>query len=94
MRQRVSGAGGCRAAAGLEIIDAPTAVQGRSGGKRSDVIDYEIFGDEMQFVEVTLDPGEMVIAEAGVDDVHDRRASRWRRCSAIPASRTRASSAR
>ena len=50
---------------GLEIIDAPTAVQGRSGGKRSDVIDYEIFGDEMQFVEITLDPGEMVIAEAG-----------------------------
>ena len=50
---------------GLEIIDAPTAVQGRSGGKRSDVIDYEIFGEEMQFVEVTLDPGEMVIAEAG-----------------------------
>jgi uncharacterized protein (TIGR00266 family) len=50
---------------GLEIIDAPTAVQGRSGGKRSDVIDYEIFGEEMQFVEITLDPGEMVIAEAG-----------------------------
>ena len=50
---------------GLEIIDAPTAAQGRSGGKRSDVIDYEIFGDEMQFVEITLDPGEMVLAEAG-----------------------------
>jgi uncharacterized protein (TIGR00266 family) len=50
---------------GLEIIDAPTAVQGRSGGKRSDAIDYEIFGEEMQFVEITLDPGEMVIAEAG-----------------------------
>src|SRR4029453_8309547 len=50
---------------GLEIIDPPTAGQGRSGGKRSDVIDYEIFGDEMQFVEITLDPGEMVIAEAG-----------------------------
>src|SRR4029453_16737650 len=31
----------------------------------ADVIDYEIFGDEMQFVEITLDPGEMVIAEAG-----------------------------
>ena len=50
---------------GLEIIDAPTAVQGRSTGKRSDVIDYEIFGDEMQFVEITLDPGEVVVAEAG-----------------------------
>jgi uncharacterized protein (TIGR00266 family) len=32
---------------------------------KSDVIDYQIFGEEMQYVEVTLDPGEMVIAEAG-----------------------------
>src|SRR5688500_11169175 len=31
----------------------------------ADVIDYEIFGSEMQYVEITLDPGEMVIAEAG-----------------------------
>ncbi len=31
----------------------------------ADVIDYEIFGEEMQFVEVTLDPGEAAIAEAG-----------------------------
>lgn len=28
-------------------------------------IDYEIFGDDMQTVEVELDPGEVVIAEAG-----------------------------
>ena len=28
-------------------------------------IDYEIFGDDMQAVEVELDPGEVVIAEAG-----------------------------
>ena len=28
-------------------------------------IDYEIFGDDMQFVEIELDPGEVVIAEAG-----------------------------
>ena len=34
-------------------------------GRRSDEIDYEIFGSEMQYVEVTLDPNEMVIAEAG-----------------------------
>ena len=33
--------------------------------RRADEIDYEIFGEEMQYVEVTLDPGEMVIAEAG-----------------------------
>jgi uncharacterized protein (TIGR00266 family) len=31
----------------------------------ADVIDYEIFGSEMQYVEVTLDPGEMVLAEPG-----------------------------
>lgn len=31
----------------------------------ADEIDYEIFGDDMQFVEVTLDPGEVVVAEAG-----------------------------
>jgi uncharacterized protein (TIGR00266 family) len=28
-------------------------------------IDYEIFGNEMQYVEITLDPGEACIAEAG-----------------------------
>lgn len=31
----------------------------------ADEIDYKIFGAEMQFVEVELDPGESVIAEAG-----------------------------
>jgi uncharacterized protein (TIGR00266 family) len=31
----------------------------------SDEIDYKIFGAEMQFVEVELDPGESAIAEAG-----------------------------
>ncbi|MGB3992574.1 MAG: AIM24 family protein, partial [Flavobacteriaceae bacterium] len=28
-------------------------------------IEYEISGEEMQFVEVILDPGESVVAEAG-----------------------------
>lgn len=32
---------------------------------RGDEIEYEIFGDDMQFVEITLDPGEVVVAEAG-----------------------------
>jgi uncharacterized protein (TIGR00266 family) len=32
---------------------------------RSHEIDYEIIGDDMQMVEVELDPGETVIAEAG-----------------------------
>lgn len=31
----------------------------------ADVIDYEIFGDDMQMVEIELDPGEGVRAEAG-----------------------------
>jgi uncharacterized protein (TIGR00266 family) len=31
----------------------------------ADQIDYKIYGDDLQFCEVTLDPGEMVVAEAG-----------------------------
>ena len=31
-----------------------------------DVVDYEIKGAEMQFVEVELDPGEAAIGEAGI----------------------------
>ncbi|MGC9357131.1 MAG: TIGR00266 family protein [Anaerolineae bacterium] len=33
---------------------------------RSHEIDYQIFGDDLQFVEIELDPGETVIAEAGM----------------------------
>lgn len=32
---------------------------------KADDIDYKIFGTEMQFVEIELDPGESVVAEAG-----------------------------
>jgi len=32
---------------------------------RSDVVDFKICGAEMQFVEIELDPGESVVAEAG-----------------------------
>ena len=28
-------------------------------------IDYELIGDDMQIVEIELDPGETVVAEAG-----------------------------
>ncbi|MEX2578148.1 MAG: TIGR00266 family protein [Verrucomicrobiales bacterium] len=35
------------------------------GSRTSHEIDFEIFGDDMQIVEVELDPGETVIAEAG-----------------------------
>ena len=31
----------------------------------ADQIDFEIFGNEMQFVEIVLDPGEAAVAEAG-----------------------------
>ena len=34
-------------------------------------VDYEIHGDDMQIVEVELDPGEVVIAEAGVMNYMD-----------------------
>jgi uncharacterized protein (TIGR00266 family) len=33
--------------------------------KRSHEVDYQIHGDDLQMVEVELDPGEVVIAEAG-----------------------------
>ncbi len=38
---------------------------GQAARRRADEIDYEIFGHEMQYCEITLDPQEMVIAEAG-----------------------------
>ena len=31
----------------------------------TDVVDYKVYGEDMQFVEVELDPGESVVAEAG-----------------------------
>ena len=34
-------------------------------GKQTDEVDYTIFGNEMQFVEIELDPMESVISEAG-----------------------------
>lgn len=37
----------------------------QAGGKRSHEVDFEIFGDDMQLVEIELDQGETVIAEAG-----------------------------
>jgi uncharacterized protein (TIGR00266 family) len=36
-----------------------------AGAGTAHEIDYEIFGEEMQFVEITLDPQEACIAEAG-----------------------------
>ena len=48
------------------MASAPRAHAGTGReGSRADVIDYEIFGHETQYVEITLDPGEQTIAEAG-----------------------------
>ncbi|MCB1050129.1 MAG: TIGR00266 family protein [Acidobacteria bacterium] len=49
-----------------ESAPPPVPAAGPGGmGKRSHEIDYEVFGEEMQFVEIELDPQETVIAEAG-----------------------------
>lgn len=40
-------------------------VGGAPRAKRSHEIDFEIHGDDLQMVEIELDPGEAVIAEAG-----------------------------
>ncbi len=43
----------------------PTTGGPRRNKGQADEIDYEIHGQEMQFVEIELDPGESAIAEAG-----------------------------
>jgi uncharacterized protein (TIGR00266 family) len=52
-------AGGAPAAAAREPVAVPVS------GRRSHEVDYDVVGNEMQFVEVELDPGEGAIAEAG-----------------------------
>ncbi len=44
-------------------VPAPAPPAAATGG--ADEIDFKIFGAEMQFVEVELDPGESAVAEAG-----------------------------
>ncbi len=44
---------------------APQAVVPRPPGRTSEEIDFKIFGDDLQFVEVELDPGESAVSEAG-----------------------------
>ncbi|MEM1249863.1 MAG: TIGR00266 family protein, partial [Acidobacteriota bacterium] len=43
----------------------PTGGSPKPAGQVADEIDYQIFGEEMQFVEITLDPAEACVAEAG-----------------------------
>lgn len=47
--------------AAVSALSAPAV----AGGIRSHEIDYKIIGGDMQIVEIELDPGETVIAEAG-----------------------------
>ncbi|WP_394707976.1 TIGR00266 family protein [uncultured Desulfosarcina sp.] len=49
-------------APGVSVPVPPPAAFSRAG---ADEIDFKIFGAEMQFVEVELDPGESAVAEAG-----------------------------
>lgn len=49
----------------VAAVQGAAAVPPPPARRASDEIDYEIFGEEMQYVEITLDPGETVIAEAG-----------------------------
>ena len=47
---------------GFQLASRVAAVHDFEGAHQ---IDFQIFGDDMQFVEVELDPGETAIAEAG-----------------------------
>jgi uncharacterized protein (TIGR00266 family) len=44
----------------------PPMAPGGTSVRRSDEIDYKVHGTEMQYVDITLDPGEMVIGEPGM----------------------------
>ena len=47
-------------------LEYPTIPTGATAGKgAADEIDFDIYGEDMQFVEIELDPGEAAIAEAG-----------------------------
>jgi uncharacterized protein (TIGR00266 family) len=49
----------------LQTMAPPAAPAVPSGGRIAHEIDYRIEGEDLQFVEVELDPGESVVAEAG-----------------------------
>ena len=54
-------------AADVAELNTPATTAGPPpvSGQQAHEIDYEIFGQEMQFVEIELDPQESVISEAG-----------------------------
>ena len=81
------------------FVGGATAGAGRAAaadcaGARAHDIDFVIHGNEMQFVEVELDPGEAAIAEAGVmmymtQGISSRRSSATARKQATAACSTR-----
>jgi uncharacterized protein (TIGR00266 family) len=52
-------------AAALKPVAGAPPPLGSAAGRRAHDIDFKIIGEDMQFVEVELDPGESAIAEAG-----------------------------
>ena len=46
-------------------MPVPMPAPPMASAQRADQIDYRIYGEDMQFVEIQLDPGESAVAEAG-----------------------------
>jgi len=58
-----------------ELTAAPPQVPApppKGSPGRSDEVDFKVMGNEMQYVEIELDPGESVVAEAGAMMYKDR----------------------
>jgi hypothetical protein len=49
----------------LSLHSGPPSRMAGSSLNRADEIDYTIFGEDIQYVEIELDPGESAISEAG-----------------------------
>jgi len=58
-----SGAPAPPSAGGIAPTAGAQSAAAAAGGAHE--IDYQVYGEELQFVEITLDPGEACIAEAG-----------------------------
>jgi len=55
----------------LQVEDLLYFLPGRGKHMKSHEVDYRLIGDDLQIVEVELDPGETVIAEAGAMNYMD-----------------------
>lgn len=61
----------CQKCSNIFVANAPASQEPppimalTDSGRVADEIDYQIFGDDMQYAEIVLDPREAVIAEAG-----------------------------